>query len=211
MTLDQFKRAAGISTALAERWYPHLLKTIATFHIDTPKRQAAFIAQLGHESGGFSTTSESFNYSVDGLLATFPRSRITAEQCKALGRKPGEKSVPLDRQRMIANLVYGGRYGNDNLGDGYLYRGRGLKQVTFHDNYKLCGEALGVDLVNNPDLLLQDQYAALSAGWFWSYKGLSMYADKGDFVGMTKVINGGTNGLKDRQARWATAKLALAA
>lgn len=211
MNLTQFKQAAGISQALAERWYPHILKTITAFHIDTPKRQAAFIAQIGTESGGFSSVKESFNYSIEGLAATFPRQRISLEQCRQLGRKASEKSVPLDRHMQIANIVYGGRYGNNTNGDGWKFRGRGLKQITFHDNYKNCGQGLGLDLLSDPDLLLLDANAAMSAGWFWSFNGCSMFADTGDFVGLTKKINGGTNGLKDRQARWAVAKKFLLA
>lgn len=210
MNLNQFKQAAGVSQASAERWYPHVIAAMSKFHIDTPKRQAAFIAQIGHESGSFSKVLESMNYSVDGLAATFPRARISLEQCRELGRKATEKSVPEERQVKIANLVYGKRFGNA-ANQGWLYRGRGLKQITFLDNYRNCGEALGLDLVANPDLLLQDANAAMSAGWFWSFNGCSMFADKGDFVGLTERINGGTNGLKDRQARWAVAKLALAA
>lgn len=211
MTLDQFKRAAGVSQALADRWYPHVLGAMARFHIDTPARQADFIAQIGHESGGFTKVKESLNYSVQGLLATFPRSRISAADCQRLGRKPHEAALPEARQREIANLVYGGRYGNVKPGDGWNYRGRGLKQVTFVDNYRRCGQALGLDLLSSPDLLLEDKWAASSAGWFWSINGLSMYADSGDFTGQTKVINGGTNGLDDRKSRRQVARAVLLA
>ena len=211
MKLNTFQAAAGISAALATRWYPHVLRTMETYHIDTPTRQADFLAQLGHESAGFTRVVESMNYSPQGLMATFPRSRITAEDCRRLGRRAGETTVPLARQQEIANLVYGGRYGNNRAGDGWLYRGRGLKQVTFLANYKACGEALGIDLVRKPELLQDDQYAALSAGWFWALNGLSMFADAGDFVGQTKIINGGINGLDDRKARRANARQVLLA
>lgn len=211
MKLSTFRAAAGISEQLAERWYPHILKTMDTYNITTSARQADFIAQIGHESAGFSRISESFNYSVQGLMATFPRSRISAQDCRRLGRQPGEKSVPIARQVQIANLVYGGRYGNDRTGDGWRFRGRGLKQMTFRDNYLACGKGLGIDLVSDPDLLLRDEYAALSAGWFWATKGLSMYADAGDFLGQTKVINGGTNGLADRESRRTNARRILLA
>ncbi|MDX0622843.1 glycoside hydrolase family 19 protein [Sinorhizobium medicae] len=210
MNLTTFKQAAGISQALAERWYPHILKATTAFNISTPKRQAAFLAQIGTESGGFAKVKESLNYSVDGLIATFPRSRISLEQCRALGRKPNEKSLPEDRQIKIANLVYGGRYGNA-ADEGWKFRGRGLKQITFHDNYLNCGSSLGLDLIANPDLLLSDANAAMSAGWFWAFNGCSMFADVDDFVGLTKKINGGTNGLADRQARWKVAKQFLLA
>ncbi|BFI57330.1 hypothetical protein KD4_12750 [Yersinia pseudotuberculosis] len=104
------------------------------FGIDTPRRQAAFIAQIGHESGDFKALVESFNYSVVGLKTTFS-SRLTAGQCEMLGRQPGETVVPIERQKAIANLVYSKRYGNNAPGDGWKFRGRGLKQITFLDNY----------------------------------------------------------------------------
>lgn len=208
MKIEQFRAAAGISGALAERWFAEITEAMDEFGINTPKRQAAFIAQVGTESGGFTHLSESFNYSVDGLVATFGR-RITMIEARQLGRQPGEKTVPLDRQARIANIVYGGRFGNDRAGDGWKFRGRGLKQVTFHDNYLECGEALGLDLISNPDLLLQDLHAARSAGWFWEANGCNDYADIGDIEGLTKRINGGLNGLADRKQRWATASAVL--
>jgi putative chitinase len=208
MTIEQFRKAAGLSSDLAERWFAEITEAMDEFGIDTPKRQAAFIAQVGTESAGFSRLSESFNYSVEGLIATFGN-RIPRADAMRLGRQPGEKSVPVSRQAQIASLVYGGRYGNDRAGDGWKFRGRGLKQVTFHDNYLDCGEALGLDLINHPDLLLEDVNAARSAGWFWEANGCNAFADAGDFVGLTKRINGGTNGLEDRKARWAHAKVVL--
>lgn len=207
MTKDQFTRAASLSADFSTRWYPHLVSTMVEFDISTPSRQAAFIAQIGTESGGFKTLSESFNYSIAGL-AIFGN-RLTASQREQLGRRNGEGPLPVERQRAIANLVYAGRYGNKAAGDGYKFRGRGLKQITFLDNYLACGRALGIDLISNPDLLLQDEYAARSAGWFWKANNCNSFADSGDFVSLTKRINGGDNGLADRQARYAVAKKAL--
>lgn len=209
MNIEQFRAAAAISGESAERWFAEVTEAMDEFGIDTPKRRAAFIAQIGTESAGFSRLTESFNYSVDGLVATFPR-RITLMEARELGRRAGEKSVPLTRQMQIADIVYGKRYGNNLAGDGWKFRGRGLKQVTFHDNYLACGQALGLDLVTNPDLLLTEENAARSAGWYWNSTGCNQLADRGDFVGLTKRINGGTNGLVDRQARWAVAKTAFA-
>ncbi|ELY5855437.1 glycoside hydrolase family 19 protein [Cronobacter dublinensis] len=196
MTKDQFMRAAGISSSLAEKWYPHIVEAMNTYGIDTPKRQAHFIGQIGTESGGFQSVQESLNYSVAGL-AIFG-SRLTAAQREQLGRKPGEKALSPERQAAIANIVYGGRYGNNLNGDGWKYRGRGLKQITFKANYEECGKALGLNLVDSPDLLLQDKYAALSAGWFWKANGCNQFADAGDVNGLTRRINGGLNGLQDR-------------
>ncbi|WP_336281118.1 glycoside hydrolase family 19 protein [Cronobacter dublinensis] len=196
MTKDQFMRAAGISSSLAEKWYPHIVEAMNTYGIDTPKRQAHFIGQIGTESGGFQSVQESLNYSVAGL-AIFG-SRLTAAQREQLGRKPGEKALSPERQAAIANIVYGGRYGNNLNGDGWKYRGRGLKQITFKANYEECGKARGLNLVDSPDLLLQDKYAALSAGWFWKANGCNQFADAGDVNGLTRRINGGLNGLQDR-------------
>ncbi|EPT6931491.1 glycoside hydrolase family 19 protein [Cronobacter malonaticus] len=196
MTKDQFMRAAGISSSLAEKWYPHIVEAMNAYGIDTPKRQAHFIGQIGTESGGFQSVQESLNYSVAGL-AIFG-SRLTAAQREQLGRKPGEKGLSPERQAAIANIVYGGRYGNNLNGDGWKYRGRGLKQITFKANYEECGKALGLNLVDSPDLLLQDKYAALSAGWFWKANGCNQFADAGDVNGLTRRINGGLNGLQDR-------------
>lgn len=196
MTKDQFMRAAGISSSLAEKWYPHIVEAMNTYGIDTPKRQAHFIGQIGTESGGFQSVQESLNYSVAGL-AIFGI-RLTAAQREELGRKPGEKALSPERQAAIANIVYGGRFGNNLNGDGWKYRGRGLKQITFKANYEECGKALGLNLVDSPDLLLQDKYAALSAGWFWKANGCNQFADAGDVNGLTRRINGGLNGLQDR-------------
>ncbi|WP_433670457.1 glycoside hydrolase family 19 protein [Klebsiella michiganensis] len=207
MNQMQFKQAANITDALAAKWFPHIQKAMVEFGIDTPIRQAAFIAQMGTESSGFKSVVESLNYSVEGLKLF--GSRLTAEQRQKLGRKPGEPALSPARQADIANIVYGGRYGNVNPGDGWKFRGRGLKQVTFHDNYLDCGKALGLNLIANPDLLLLDESAARSAGWFWKAKGCNQFADKEDIVGLTKRINGGTNGLDDRKARYIIAKSVL--
>ena len=207
MNKFQFQRAANISPELADKWFDHLIAAMAEFGINTPKRQAYFIAQIGTESGGFKTVKENLNYSVAGLKIF--GSRLTAAQREQLGRKAEESALSPERQMAIANLVYGGRYSNNLNGDGWKYRGRGLKQVTFKDNYLACGKALGLDLVNNPDLLLTDANAARSAGWFWKANNCNQFADAGDVVGLTRRINGGTNGLEDRKARTKIAEQVL--
>ena len=207
MNTEQFQKAANISAGLAARWFQPLTAAMAEFGIDTPLRLAAFIAQIGTESGGFIQLSELFNYSIAGL-AIFGN-RLTDEQRTSLGRQPGEKTVPLVSQHQIANIVYGGYYGNTHDGDGWLYRGRGLKQITFYDNYFACAAVLGVDIVGFPDLLLQDVNAARSAGWFWQANKCNSFADIGDMVSLTRRINGGTNGLADRQARYKIARSIL--
>ncbi|HED1534268.1 MULTISPECIES: glycoside hydrolase family 19 protein [Klebsiella] len=207
MTKDQFMKAAGLSQALADKWYQHIIDTMKEFGIDTPKRQAHFIAQVGTESNGFRAVQESLNYSVTGLQIF--GSRLTAVQREKLGRKPGELALSPARQADIANIVYGGRYGNNQSGDGWKYRGRGLKQVTFKDNYSACGKVLGLNLIDDPDLLLLDKNAARSAGWFWKANNCNQFADSGDVNGLTKRINGGFNGLQDRAERTRKAEAVL--
>ncbi|OKP30957.1 glycoside hydrolase family 19 protein [Serratia fonticola] len=207
MTKDQFQMAANIGAGLAARWFPHIEATFKEFGITSVIDQAMFIAQVGHESGGFTASVESFNYGVAGLKATFGH-RLSAEQCSMLGRQPGEKVVPINRQAAIANLVYSGRMGNKAAGDGWKYRGRGPMQITGLDNYRACSAVLKVDLVLVPELLEQDSYAMRSAGWFWSANKCGRYG--ADVEKVTKIINGGLNGIEDRTARYQRARKALA-
>ena len=183
------------------KWTEPLKETFEKYNIDTAKRQAAFIGQCMHESAGFKTLNENLNYSAKALMATWPSRFPTEEIANQYARNP-EK---------IANKVYGGRMGNadESSGEGWKYRGRGIKQLTGKENYDRCGEALGVDLVENPDLLLEPKYAALSAGWFWNKHNLNDLADKGDIETMTKRINGGLLGLDARRAAIAKAESVL--
>lgn len=203
MNQQQFEKAAGITPVLAQRWYRHIDAAMKEFGITAVNDQAMFIAQLGHESAGFSRLVESFNYSVDGLKKTFGK-RLSAYQCEMLGRIDGKQVA---HQPQIANLVYGGRMGNNSQGDGWKYRGRGLLQITGRENYTKCGAALQLDLVSTPELLEQERYAARSAAWFYALRGCLTYS--GDVVRVTQIINGGQNGLADRQVRFTRAKAAL--
>jgi putative chitinase len=172
------------------KWLEPLLKTFEKYEINTPRRQAAFIGQCGHESASFKVLRENLNYSAKGLTATWPSRFPNIEQAMEFERKP----------ERIANKVYGGRadLGNTEDGDGWRFSGKGLIQLTGRNNFKTCGDALGVDLIANPDLLLEPEYAALSAGWFWNKRGLNALADNEDWNTITKRINGGTHGLQDR-------------
>ena len=183
MNSDQLK-----SLGIDPKWEEALNETFQKYDINTPLRQAAFIGQCHHESGNFKFVKENLNYSAKALMATWPSRFPTPEVAAEYERNP-EK---------IANKVYSGRMGNTNDGDGAKYIGRGLIQVTGKENYTHCGEALGVDLITNPELLEQPKYAALSAGWFWNKKGLNSLADSKDYKTMTQRINGGTLGLDDR-------------
>ncbi|MEQ4511772.1 MAG: glycoside hydrolase family 19 protein [Dickeya sp.] len=206
MNQTQFQAAAGISAQIAVIWYPHIIAAMQKFGITKTADQAMFIAQTAHESGGFTALVESFNYSQSGLSATFGN-RLSADQIAILGRQRNESSVPIERQRAIANLVYAGRMGNTQPADGWNYRGRGLIQITGRSNYKSCGNGIALDLIQSPYLLESGEYAALSAAWFYSSSGCLKYP--GDVERVTLIINGGRNGLDDRRARYDRAMQAL--
>jgi putative chitinase len=167
--------------------------TAAKFQINTPLRLAHFLAQCGHESGGFRLTQENLNYSAKGLNGIFKKYFPTEAAAAAYARNP----------QKIANKVYGNRMGNGDeaSGDGYKFRGRGYIQLTGKDNYTAFGKSIGEDICANPDKVAS-QYALLSAAWFFSKNGLHKMADEGasDAVvtKITKRVNGGTIGLADR-------------
>jgi putative chitinase len=192
-----------------EKWLDAIVATCQEFEINTPQRVAAFLAQTSHESGGYTMLSENLNYRAATLAACWPNRFAVLGPDKKPVKDAKGKLTPTavanniaGKPELIANLVYSGRMGNGpaESGEGWLYRGRGLKQLTGKDNYTRCGNALGVDLVSNPDLLLEPMYAARSAGWFWRTNALSAFADADDIKGMTKKINGGYIGLEARQA-----------
>jgi putative chitinase len=193
MNSEQLAQALKITPIKAEEWIDAINETFDRFDISTPERQACFLGQCAHESGGFTALKENLNYSAEGLTKVWPKRFPSLDVTQPYHRNP-EK---------IANKVYADRMGNGNeaSGDGFKYRGRGLIQLTGKDNYRACGEALGVDLVENPDLVSSPQYAALSAGWFWDKNKLNQFADANDMTTLTKRINGGTHGLDDRVAR----------
>ncbi|WP_286782588.1 glycoside hydrolase family 19 protein [Leclercia sp. UBA1284] len=208
MNLDKFQQAAGIGAGLAARWYPFIYAAMKEYGITAPLDQSMFIAQMGHESGRFTRLVENLNYAADSLVQVFGKHRITAQQAAALGRTATQPA----NQKAIANLVYGGEWGKKNLGnqvagDGWKYRGRGLKQITGLSNYRNCGHALKLDLVIQPELLEQDEYAARSAAWFYVSHGCLLYS--GDVERVTLLINGGRNGLDKRRALFNLAKSVL--
>lgn len=202
--------AAGVKREVAEEWLPHVQAVCAEFEINTPKRVASFIAQTAHESGGYTMLVENLKYKATTLAAVWPnRFAVMGPDKKPIkekgANKPNKFAESLHmKDEMIANVCYSARMGNGTIesGDGWKYRGRGAKQLTGKDNYKRCGDALGVDLVGNPDLLLQPQYAMRSAGWFWKVNKCADFIDRDDFVGQTKKINGGTLGLDQRQKKY---------
>jgi len=167
--------------------------TAAKFEINTPLRLAHFLAQCGHESGGFKATQENLNYSASGLRGIFSKYFKEAGLAESYQRNP----------QKIASRVYGGRMGNgpESTGEGYKFRGRGYIQLTGKDNYTAFGKAINEDMTANPDKVAT-HYALLSAAWFFSKNGLHRMADEGasDLVvtKITKRVNGGTIGLPDR-------------
>lgn len=195
-----------------EKWIDAVIATCQEFEINTPQRIASFLAQTSHESGGYTMLTENLNYRSATLAACWPNRFATLGTDKKPIKENG-KLVPTavansiaGKPELIANLVYSSRMGNGpaESGEGWKFRGRGLKQLTGKDNYTRCGSSLGVDLVSNPDLLLEPIYAARSAGWFYKTNNLSSFADVGDIKGMTKKINGGFIGLEQRQALYDT-------
>ncbi|MEN4524397.1 glycoside hydrolase family 19 protein [Pantoea agglomerans] len=203
LTASSFQRATGVSDSLRDAWYPHIAASLSAFQISTPLRQAHFLAQTGHESAGFLKVEEGLNYSENALTAMFGK-RITAEQARAYGRNAMHPA----NQKMIASIIYANRNGNGdvNSGDGYRYRGRGLIQITGKANYEALVKQLGADVVANPDLLLGYRFAAMSAAAWWKNHGLNELADSDDVTRITRVINGGTNGLDDRKSRLSKSK-----
>ncbi len=167
--------------------------TAAKFQINTPLRLAHFLAQCGHESGGFRVTQENLNYSAKGLMGIFKKYFPTEAIANAYQRNP----------QKIANKVYANRMsnGDETSGDGFKFRGRGYIQLTGRANYTSFGKSIGEDIASNPDSV-SGKYALLSAAWFWSNNGLNKLADGGasDAVvtSITKRVNGGTIGLPDR-------------
>ena len=199
LTMQQLLQILPNASQVAGVFVPVLNAAMSRYQIVGAGRLAAFIAQVGHESGQLTRLVENLNYSADALRKTWP-SRFDVELATVVARKP-EK---------IANIVYGNRMGNIDLGDGWKYRGRGLIQITGKNNYRACGEALGLGLIEQPELLEKPQHACMSAAWFWASRGLSTLADAGQFDMITQRINGGQNGAADRQALYVKALKVLA-
>jgi putative chitinase len=173
-------------------WVLPIVEACVEFDIDTHERQAMFLANCAHESAGFTQLVESLKYSPTRLMAVFSR-YFTAREAEAFA---------YDEVR-IAERVYGGRMGNgpEGMGDGWMYRGRGLLQITGLDMYRRCGRTLGVDFEHMPSLLEGRTFAARSAGWVWTVeKKCNIAADMSDFARCVVLINGGTNGMDDRLA-----------
>lgn len=160
------------------------------YYVNTPLRLAHFFAQIDHESG-LKPISENLNYSPKRLQAIFKKYFSNPAKANEYGGKP----------QIIANRVYANRMGNgdEQSGDGWKYRGRGFIQITGKNNYIVLSKDTRIDFVSQPDLLLTEANSMISALWFWQKNKLNDLADKNDIVGITKKINGGTNGLEHRK------------
>ena len=202
ITLQQFRQLVP-NTKYPQQWYDALFgnksilgnKTLLEeYEINTPKRIAAFMAQCGHESGGFVFLSENLNYSAQGLMRVFPKYFPTLELAKQYERNP----------QKIASRVYANRMGNGDEAsqEGYVYRGRGLIQVTGKDNYFWFASSLEITPQEAAEYMQTFEGAAQSACWYWETTKLNALADAGDILTMTKRINGGTIGLEDRKKHY---------
>lgn len=192
------------SDATARLWADPLNAACERNQITTQLRLAAFLAEIGHESGRLSRVVENLNYSAEGLMKTWPR-LFDAKLAAEYARQP----------ERIANVAYNARMGNTAPGDGWKYRGRGLIQITGKNNYAACGAALGMDLLTTPSLLETPKGAALSAAWFWDSMNLNDLADVGDIQNIGSLINTGRrgrvpNGAEERKALYHVALKALA-
>jgi putative chitinase len=192
ITIEQLKKAMP-TCRRPETWLDLLNTYLPTHEISSVKQVSRFLAQTGHESNSYNALEENLNYSKDGLLKTFPKYFGSSENMDSFDRNPAA----------IANRVYSNRMGNGNesSGDGYKFHGRGLIQVTGRANYTACSKFIfnNDNLITDPGLLLIPEYALKSAIWFWTANKLNAVEDN---VKLTKLINGGTHGLEDRQSRY---------
>jgi putative chitinase len=188
-----------------EHWYEAFEQLLPDYDINTPKRVAAFIAQCAHESAGFTAIKENLNYRPESLVKIFPK-YFDLATAKQYCSRP-------NKQESIANKIYANRMGNGNeaSGDGYRYCGRGLIQLTGKSNYTRFAESLEIDAEDVPEYLATFEGAAQSACWFFETNNLNKWADAGDIVKMTKIINGGSIGLSDRKSHYAHALQILGA
>jgi len=205
VSLAQLRRIAPTSTANFAQWVDPLNAAMVEFSITTEQRVEMFLAQIMHESAGLSTLVESLNYSAAGLANTWDRYSVTGKR----GGAPNALALKLARMpEAIANNVYANRLGNGDeaSGDGWRYRGRSPIQSTGKANYQATERALCIPCVANPDLLTEPVNAARAAAYFWKSHGLNEIADKGNFNGTTKIVNGGDIGGDKRIGLWQLTK-----
>lgn len=206
-------QALGTTPENAAKYLDHLNDAAELFQIEKPEHVAAWLAQLAVESAGFSAVEENLNYSAAGLVRAWPnRFYVSPTGIPDAALASGRAWAPTYARapERLANLVYSERMGNGDWksGDGWKYRGRGLKQLTGRDNYRLCSRWLYGDeqvLIKEPDRLLEPEPACKSAAWYWSYYKLCNALDTGGIDAVSKKINGGVNGLAERRRLYAAA------
>lgn len=174
-------------------------KHFPSHQVDTPRRIADFLAQSSVETRGFTQLVENLNYKAARIRAVWPKRFASVAAAEPFAHNP----------EALANKVYGGRFGNVHLGDGWKYRGRGTKQTTFHDNYAEVQQITGLPVLASPDLLAEPDNGMLAGCIYWRERGCARLSDSNDFVELTRRINGGTNGLADRIAARQRAALIL--
>jgi putative chitinase len=193
VTLDLLTHMCPKTKASVLEGYLEPLNTVAEYYEmnANPARLAGFLAQTAHESGGYNFIKENLNYSAKGLMGTFKKYFPSEDIAKQYERQP----------ERIANRVYANRMsnGDEASGDGYRFCGRGLIQLTGRANYTKFANDLGMSIGDTVAYLETPNGAVASAGWFWDNNNLNQYCDSGDFVTLTKRINGGTIGLEDRK------------
>jgi len=204
LTVDQL-RAMIPSNKEVEEWCEELNKALPKYDITTDERIAGFVSQCAHESMDFNAMSENLNYREETLNKVFPRYFGPGKRNAAEYAKNPEK---------IANYVYmdefrSSKLGNTQPGDGWRFRGRGLKQLTGRDNYTRFAKDYGMTAEEAAAWVETKEGALASALWFWKTNNLNPIADTGNVAALTKKINGGDIGLADRQARYAKAMAAL--
>lgn len=188
MTPQTLAAATGSTLLRASLFAEHLTASMEKWGINTPLLQAAFLGQIAHESGCLTIVEENMNYTAARLMAVWPsRFRTLADAQKYAGNPA-----------LLGDMVYGGRMGNTQPGDGFKYRGRGLLQLTGKESYAAYTMSGDVDVLSNPDLLKEPKYAADSACWEWQNLGCNQFAERQNWDALTRRINGGLIGQPER-------------
>ena len=198
LTVDQLDRILTGNKEVAA-WHKALTAILPKYKIDTPERVAGFLAQCGHESLNFTVLEENLNYSAEALQRTWPK-RFNAKLAAEVARQP----------QRIAEIAYGGRMGNNQPNDGWLFRGQGVIQLTGRDNFTNFGKTLNKTAEQVVEYVKTKQGAIEAAAWFWQVNNLNKWIDAGDFDGLSDAINigrktaaiGDAHGYADRKKKY---------
>lgn len=214
ITPELLQNGLGVALTVSLTWASALQAAAQEFNIKTRNQVAAWLANLGHESSNFTKLTEDTRYRPERLAEVWPsRYAVRGPSGQLVAGQPNDvaRRIGGDPQA-VANNVYANRGGNGSeaSGDGYRYRGRGPIGLTFKNNYAMCGKALGLNLVDKPDLVLDPVVGARTAGWFWQTNSINVYVDRNDFDGVADMINqgrktqkiGDANGYADRYNRY---------